>query len=324
MTKCLGCGAVLQNTDPKKDGYVNDLSKSLCERCFKIRNYNEYKFVNKDNDYYLDIIKKINETNDLVLLVTDFLNIDLVDEIKIKNPVLLVLAKRDLIPRNLDEDKILNSIKTELNVVSKEVVCSKNNYHLDSLLTKINKYKKSKNVYVIGFTNAGKSTLINSLIKNYSESDKKITTSVLPSTTLDLIEVKINDDLNVIDTPGLLDEGSIILNRDASLKKIVPKKEIKPIVIQAKINETMVVDNLFRLDVSKDTNLVFYMSNELEIERFYKDTTKCGSFKKYDLKIEKNNDLVIKGLGFIKFTSDSLVTLYLDEKVKFGIRKSII
>ena len=175
----------------------------------------------------------------------------------------------------------------------------------------------------MGYTNAGKSTLINSIIKNYSEEDKKITTSILPSTTLDLIETKINDDLNIIDTPGLLDEGSIILNNKV-LNKIIPKKEIKPVVIQAKINQTIIVDDLFRLDIKKGSNLVFYMSNDLKIERIYKENNKLSNLRKYDFNIEKDNDLVIKGLGFIKFTTNSLVTLYLDDKVKYMIRKSII
>ena len=42
MNKCTGCGAVLQNIDTTKEGYVVNLDNKLCERCFRIKNYNEY------------------------------------------------------------------------------------------------------------------------------------------------------------------------------------------------------------------------------------------------------------------------------------------
>lgn len=325
MTKCKGCGAVLQNEDVTKEGYVKDLSKDLCERCFKIRNYNEYKFFDKDNNYYLNIIKKIEKSKDLVLLVTDFLNTDSLLELNIKNPVILVLTKRDLIPRSLYEEKLLNNIKTKLNIVDKVIVSSKNNYNFDLLYSKIKLHQKSKNVYVVGYTNAGKSTLINKIIKNYSDNERIITTSILPSTTLDLIEVSLDDDLTIIDTPGLLDEGSIILNVSGkTLNKILPKKEIRPTVIQVKVDQTILIDNLVRLDVTKGGNLIFYMSNDLEITRFYKETDKLKKLESYILDVPANSDIVIKGLGFIKVTKKCQVKIYLPLDVKFSIRSSII
>ena len=49
---------------------------------------------------------------------------------------------------------------------------------------------KNNKVYVVGNTNSGKSTLINKLIDNYSTIDnKKVTTSMYPSTTLDKVEI---------------------------------------------------------------------------------------------------------------------------------------
>ncbi len=125
MNRCIGCGSVLQSDNKDNLGYVKDVSMELCERCFRIRHYNEYRKVDKDNSYYLDIIKKIERTEDLVVLVTDFLNLDLL--IDIKNPVILVIGKRDLIPRGIEENKLLNSIGDNLNVVSKMTICSKNN-----------------------------------------------------------------------------------------------------------------------------------------------------------------------------------------------------
>lgn len=325
MTRCRGCGAVLQNQYKDKEGYALELSFDYCERCFKITHYNQYKFSDKSNDYYLNIVKNIGKTNDLVILVTDFLNINSFNDIDIKNKVILVLAKRDIIPYNLDEVKLLSKINTNLNIVDKIVICSKNNYHFDELMDKIKKHQTSENVYVIGYTNAGKSTLINQINKNYGNINHKITTSNLPSTTLDLIEMKINDDLTLIDTPGLLDQGSAILKVESSvLKKITPKKEIKPKVIQVKIDQTIVVDNLFRMDVKDKVNLVFYFSNNLEIKRFYKETDILNDLDQKIISIKKGEDLVIKGLGFIKCLDDTEIKLYLDKDILYFTRQSII
>ena len=35
MSKCIGCGIALQNTDKEKLGYTKNLENKYCERCFK-------------------------------------------------------------------------------------------------------------------------------------------------------------------------------------------------------------------------------------------------------------------------------------------------
>ena len=236
-----------------------------------------------------------------------------------------MLTKTDLIPRNIDEEKLLSKLQYNLNIVAKIAVSSKNNHHLDELYNLINIYKKSKNVYVIGYTSCGKSTLINKIVYNYGTSPYEVTTSNLPSTTLDLIEVPISDGLILIDTPGLLDEGSIILSSSKEiLKMITPKKEIKPVVIQVKTDQTIIIENIFRIDVKKGTNLVFYISNSLKLERCYKNTLKMANLKMQVLDVPAQTDIVIKGLGFIKVTKPGEIKIYLPINVKMSMRKSII
>ena len=269
MTKCYGCGIELQNVDSSKEGYIRDLNKDLCERCFKIKNYNDYKPVTKDNNEYLKILKEINKTNDLVLLVVDVFNIS--DEIKdivklISNDKLLVFTKRDLLPSDMYEEKILKYL--DFNFIDRIIVSSKKNYHLDLLMNKINKYKHSKDVYVVGLTNAGKSTLINKIIYNYTDILKEITTSNLPSTTLNTIKIDIDSNLCLIDTPGILDNGNIINYIDSeTIKKVIPNKEIKPIIYQIKVNQSFIVDEICRIDVQPNNDIVFYFSNNLNIDR---------------------------------------------------------
>lgn len=325
MTKCLGCGVVLQSIDETKQGFTRNIDNQLCQRCFNIKHYNSYITVEKENSEYLKILEKIKKTNDLVVLATDLFSLNCLNEIDLPNEIILVVTKEDLLPRNTDNIRFLNKLNSKLNVVAKIVVGSKNNKNLDELYNLILKHKKSKNVYVIGFTSCGKSTLINKIVYNYGNNPYEITTSVLPSTTLDLIKVDINDDLTLIDTPGLLDEGSIILSATKDLfKKIVPRKEIRPIVIQVKKQQTIIVDELFRLDVKKSGTLVFFMSNELKIMRCYKDNNKLKNLNKIKLECLDGKDIVIKGLGFIKIKGIDDLELYISDNVKVSKRDSIM
>ena len=324
MSKCEGCGVNLQNTDSKNLGYVKDLNKSLCERCFRIRNYNEYSIVSKSNDDYIDILKNITKSNDLVIHVVDLFNTNnRLDEIfkYLNNNVLLVLTKRDILPKSCYDNKLIEYFK--YNVIDTIIVSSLKNYNLDLLYSKINKYKKGNNVYVVGFTNSGKSTLINKLIYNYSNINTYITTSNLPNTTIDSIEIKLNDELTLIDTPGLVNSGDIINYIDSSLiKKVIPNKEIRPITYQVKTLETIYIDSLVRLTLSNN-NITIYVSNNLEINRSYKEDID-NNLECHIIDVDSDSDIVIEGLGFIKFTKKEQVKIYTLKGVNVYKRISLI
>ena len=308
MNKCKGCGLLIENDD-------------LCERCFRIKHYNEYKVVSKNNNEFIPILENINKTNDLVLLVVDLFNIGDLSLIRkhLKNDILLVLTKRDLLPKSVSFDKLYN-YDYKVDYIDKIIISSSKNYNFDELLNKINKYKKSNNVYVVGYTNAGKSTMINKLIYNYSDIKTEITTSPLPSTTLNTIEIKLND-ITLIDTPGLLDEGDISnYVSGEELKKIIPKKEIKPVTYQIKGNQTIVIDKYLQIEAN-NIDLTFYISNNLEIKRYYKNIP--TNLKKHIVEVNKN-DVVIKGLCFIKTNKKSVLNIYTLDKVKVFTRDSIV
>ncbi|MBR6690613.1 MAG: ribosome biogenesis GTPase YqeH [Bacilli bacterium] len=329
MSKCIGCGVNLQTTNKEELGYTINLDNSLCERCFRIRNYNDYKFVIKDNNDYINILKDISKTNDLVVLVVDLFNISkhLEDISKyINNNILLVLTKRDILPKSCYDEKFKEYFKNyDLNIIDTVVISSNKNYNLDILYNKINEYKTSNKVYVVGFTNSGKSTLINKIIYNYSNENTVITTSNLPSTTIDSIEVKVNDDLILVDTPGLLDNGDIINYIDGkTLKRIIPNKEIKPITYQIKDKQTIIIEDLVRIDLFDMNSMTIYMANNLNIKRIYKNTEELKELKENVLYIEDDSDIVIQGLGFIKFTHKSKVIIYTKDNVSVYTRKNLI
>ena len=324
--KCLGCGAILQNEDVNRDGYIQDLRKTRCERCFRIKNYGEYKSVVKDNSSFIEILDNINH-KDLVVLVIDLLNIseDFYSFVKrLKNPILVALTKRDLLPKSINDEKLLNYLDNfNINYIDKIVISSNKNYNFDELYNKINMYKRSSNVYIVGYTNAGKSTMINKLIYNYSDLDTEITTSMLPSTTLNSIEIKLNDELTIIDTPGIIEDGNIVNYLDnKQLKLVVSKKEIKPVTLQINDKQTIVIEDILKM-VVENNNLTFFMSNNLMIKHFYKEIS-LDLPRQYVALVKSGEDIVISGLGFIKCTRNSKIIINTFDGVKIFTRKTLI
>jgi len=330
--KCLGCGCLLQDENILKEGYTTSLTNDYCQRCFKIRNYGEYKQVKKSNSEYIEILKKINDTKDLVLYVTDILNLEenfnKLKEI-VHNKMILVLNKYDCIDRSISEDKLIDYIKkiddTFIDVI---VVSASKNTNMDKLLNKIKYYQTSNNVYVIGYTNAGKSSLINRIIKNYSDNvDNVLTESPIPSTTLNTIEIRINDYLTIIDTPGIVDDNSILNYVDKrTLNKINNINRIKPKSYPIKKGQIIVVDDIFRIDYLEGdrNNFIFFMSNRLKISKFFRDKDILKDKMKIELDVGYNYDIVIKGLGFIKVVNKCKINLYIDKQVDIYLRRSMI
>ena len=325
INKCNGCGAIFQTENKEKEGYVEDLNSKLCERCFRIRNYNEYQTIVKDNNDFINILKKINETNSLVVLVVDVLNIN--KDVKkiadyLSNDILLVYTKMDLMPSSIHDEKIL-SYDIGFKPIDKIVVSANKNYNLDEFYEMIYSYKKDKDVYFVGYSNVGKSTLINKIIYNYSDIDYSITTSNLPSTTIDLIDIKLNDELTIMDTPGVLETGNIINMIDGkTLKNIEPKRRIKPLTYQIKGKQYINIHDLVYLEFEDDNDITIYASNSLEIERVFKPIS--NEFETREVEVDYNSDLVILGLGFIKVKNKCKIKINTFDELEIFNRSNLI
>ena len=331
--KCQGCGVLLQDENILQEGYTTSLENDICQRCFRMKNYGEYQMVAKSNEEYLSILKSVGRTKDLVLYITDLLNVDKDIEVvrkAIPNKMILVLNKKDALPKSVKEEKLIAYFEEMgLNFEEIIVVSVNKNYNIDYLLKRIKYYQTSKNVYAVGHTNAGKSSLINKLIKNYSDRTQELTMSPLPSTTLNTITIEINDYLTLIDTPGLIDSGSILNVVDPRMvKKISPVKEIKPKTYQIKKNQSIIIEDFLRIDYvdGERNSFTLYISNDLKVKRLLnssnKDDLKDLSKKTYLVKY--GEDLVISGLGFIKMVDKCEIDVYIDQNVDSFLRRNMI
>lgn len=332
MTKeCLGCGSVLQTIAPKEEGFVKSsvLSKAdYCERCFKIKHYGEYSVLDKKIDTD-GIIRNINSDNlASVAILIDALNIN--DNIKkyikrFKNKKYILITKKDILPKSLKEKKLIEYIKN--NVCDTEnIMCisSVKNYNIDNFLNKI-KEDNVKRLYIVGFTNSGKSTFINHLLTSQMK-NPMITTSAIPNTTASYITIKLDNKITIVDTPGFIDSNAVYNFIDYNKTiKLYPKKEIRVKTFQIRNGYSIVINDILRIDnLGKCNSFSFYMSDKLRYEKVKLKNEKLKILPSISIETNECTDVLINGLGFIRITKPGEFKIYaLDEKM-ISIRKSMI
>ncbi len=291
MTKrCIGCGAVLQNTDKKKNGYTPKLENKYCMRCFRLTNYNDLTetITEKDNDKIITVINNSSTFSFFLIDATNITKEAISIYQNIKTRKCLLLTKIDLLPANITVNNYINKFKNIYNI--KEEV-----YPLSSIkkvnVSKILKMMDNLNIkkaYILGCTNAGKSTLINTMLNN-----KTITTSRIPNTTLDFINLYIEDKI-LTDTPGFVTTTTPFITDKKYYKKIDYKERIKPITYQTKETTSLVLEENYRFSNFGFNSVTTYFNNNILVKRDFKSNEDY-----FETKIMANTDIVIKDLGFI-------------------------
>lgn len=286
---CGGCGTPIQTADPYQIGYTPEsaLNRSdvLCQRCFRLRHYNEPANISVSDADYSAMLDNIQQKNGLIVHVVDIfdLNGTLMNNLKRvagDNPILFAANKIDLMPKSTNRRKLeewIRSTVKDWGIRTKDVclISSKNGEGLERLKRSIDQHRNHNDVYVVGITNTGKSTLINRLIKETTHEEDVITTSYFPGTTLGFIEIPLDDTRVLVDTPGILNPRQITHYLSPSdLKQITPNKEIKARIYQLNQNQTLFFGGLARIDIIKGdrSSVVCFFANDIPIHR-----TKLGN-----------------------------------------------
>lgn len=327
---CIGCGSKLQTLDKNKEGYINPKvyeKATLCERCFKIKYYGEAYVTDNPKDK-TSLIKMINDSKKSVVYLVDTLTISketlsVIDSLS--NKVYLVLTKRDLLPKSVKNSKLKEYISNLTLIKDVFVISALKNNGVTELYNELIK-NNEKSVYVIGYTSSGKSTFINKLLTLNGKSGN-ITTSSLPNTTLECINIKLNDKLTLIDTPGFVSENSSYNFIDVDIyKKMLPKSVIKPKVYTIKKDFMIILGDILRIENNSDNdvNLVFYFKNEIKLNKMRSIRNELLKDKdKLDVKVS-DKDIILEGLGYIKVVGYANLTMYTLNKKMISIRNKMI
>jgi len=282
--QCVGCGVEIQTERPDELGYApkSALEKEviICQRCFRLKHYNEVQDVSLTDDDFLKILNGIGETDGLVVKVVDIFDFNGswlpgLHRFVGNNKVLLVGNKADLLPKSIKKNKLIHWMKREakelgLKSVDVFLMSAQKGQGIREIAEAIEHYREGKDVYVVGCTNVGKSTFINAIIKEVTGEKDIITTSQYPGTTLDMIDIPLDNGASLYDTPGIINHHQMAHYVDKrDLKLISPKKEIKPKVYQLNEGQTLYFGGLARLDYVQGgrKSLTCYVSNDLHIHR---------------------------------------------------------
>lgn len=327
---CIGCGSKLQTLDKNKEGYINPKvyeKATLCERCFKIKYYGEAYVTDNPKDK-TSLIKMINDSKKSVVYLVDTLTISketlsVIDSLS--NKVYLVLTKRDLLPKSVKNSKLKEYISNLTLIKDVFVISALKNNGVTELYNELIK-NNEKSVYVIGYTSSGKSTFINKLLMLNGKSGN-ITTSSLPNTTLECINIKLNDKLTLIDTPGFVSENSSYNFIDVDIyRKLLPKSVIKPKVYTIKKDFMIILGDILRIEnnSNEDVNLVFYFKNEIKLNKMRSIRNELLKDKdKLDVKV-RDKDIILEGLGYIKVVGYANLTMYTLNKKMISVRNKMI
>ncbi|MBS4209038.1 ribosome biogenesis GTPase YqeH [Bacillus sp. FJAT-50079] len=364
VISCIGCGVTIQTEDPTEIGYApsSQLEKEevICQRCFRLKHYNEVQDVSLTDQDFLNILNQLGNTDSLIVKIIDIFDFNGswlpgLHRFVGKNPILLVGNKADLLPKSTKRNRLIQWMKKQakelgLQPIDVLLVSATKGFHIQEALQQIDQLRHGKDVYVVGCTNVGKSTFINRIIKEVAGGTDVITTSHFPGTTLDMIEIPLDDGKALIDTPGIINHHQMahfVSKND--LKIITPKKEIKPKVFQLNEEQTLFFGGLARLDYISGgrRSLVCHVSNELTIHRtkmenasslyenhvgemlFPPRQDELDQFPKlvrHEFMIkEGKTDIVFSGLGWVTINEPGAkVAAYVPKGVTVMLRPSLI
>lgn len=348
VLRCYHCGAILQCENENEKGYI--IPESLhratpiqiiyCDRCFEtMKAFNNSELEQKVDQEVLKILDDAFATDALIIWVVDLfsfngtLNSEIAKKVKKLN-VIVVGNKRDLFPLNVKDESLVEYLNTTFNAYgikpkSVRLLGATNKIDSKQLIDSVNTARKGHDVYMIGNSTSGKTSIINRAMKGFeNKTSRQIKTITYPGTSVNVLEIPLSRSSFFYELPGISQTTSATgkLEKDV-VRQIVPKKAVKLITRTMSAGDALMVGSLaaFEIIKGKTTNYRFYSAegvetrkvqskklddyiNENNIRRFARPVSeRLVSFLDYDMfeyameNDKKWHDIAIEGLGWLSF-----------------------
>ena len=348
VLRCYHCGAILQCENENEKGYI--IPESLhratpiqiiyCDKCFEtMKAFNNSELEQQVDQEVLKILDDAYATDALIIWVVDLfsfngtLNSEIAKKVKKLN-VIVVGNKRDLFPTNVKDESLMEYLAdrfTAYGIKPKSVRLLGATNKIDSkeLIDAMNTARKGHDVYMIGNSTSGKTSIINRAMKGFeNKTSRQIKTITYPGTSVNVLEIPLSRSSFFYELPGISQTTSATgkLEKDV-IRQIVPKKMVKVITRSMSAGDALMVGSLAAFEVikGKTTNYRFYSAegvetrkvqskklddyiNENNIRRFARPVSeRLVSFLDYDMfeyameNDKKWHDIAIEGLGWLSF-----------------------
>ena len=290
IRRCYNCGAVLQSDDPSKEGYVKketleNASQNFlfCDKCFEKERYHSLSNEPSINPEFLTMVKDAKKKNALIVYVINLFSFEAsfssaLNELIQGMNILVVGNKFDLLPESCDEELTKEYVAHRFRAVgltiNKDNVILANAFDDETarnIIQQVYELKNGKDVYVIGPSNAGKTTLISSFLRVYKNlSTGNIVTQEYPGTSLRVMQIPLSSKSAMYDTPGIDINNSILYNIDKqTLNDVYLLEAVKGREISFSAEQAIYFGGLAFIELVKGrkTELTCYFHEKVQLKK---------------------------------------------------------
>ena len=349
VMRCYCCGAVLQDRNKSENGFIEknlleaeDAENRVlyCHNCYqKMKAINTGMLESDTDDEILKILNDAVATDALLIWVVDLfqfngtLNPAVVKKAKKLNVVVLG-TKYDLFPRRIKQETMCQFIKDRfneagINPIAIRVFGNTEDIQPNELFKKMDELRKGHDVYMIGSLASGKTSIINRMLKGYTNKSKRtIATEEYPGTSVKVLEIPLSNSSFFYELPGFSLNTSVLGKVEKEVKSIIiPKKEIRMQRLVLNEGDSMCIGSLaaFTLVKGRVTTFHFYGAegnevkrvSEKKLDRYLRENVikrsvrpvseRYSAFTDYDVfeydmeKDGEEHDIAVTGLGWVRF-----------------------
>ena len=335
ISKCQGCGAILQTSDQQKVGYALSIDHAYCQACYRLMHYGE-----GSTHYHPEDLPKL-EPDSIVFMVSSVLHLDLLFSYPVYRyqpdaKYVYLINQIDLLPKSTNLDVLIDNMtkqakKHHIPFVDIILMSAHNKHDVSHLKEYVQSFH-AKHIYLVGVQNSGKTTIFKHLTgKQEALAFKKA--GLTQETLIGTFENQV-----IYDMPGLYQQGYLhhFLSYEI-YKNLIPDQEIKPKIYQLKERQALFIEGLIACYCLSESSVVLYIDSQIHVHKT-KDiriqsllAEKEKHFKVYAETYEEKSFKVPQGkyqitladMGFIHLSGPNTIKLIVPKGLHISLTEAL-